>query len=194
MDLTNHTRRDLPSAQDVAAVIIARVQPDPMKLQKLLYFVNAWNLTWYDEPIFPDVVEGWREGPMVDAVYQDYKHVGWLPILEPVSGTPTALTDRDLQVLDAVLAAYGGMSGPELSDLTHQEAPWQEAWSRRGSKTRGRQPIDPGAVRSFHRRRADFGGRHDPDQGFEEAVRSVSSAQEAFERTLGVTVRSVEER
>jgi uncharacterized phage-associated protein len=152
-------RERAPTAEDVAAAIIEAIHPRPMKLQKLLYFANAWNLAWFGERMFPDVIEAWEQGPVIDRVYQQYKHLERAAIEAPLSGNASVLGQRDKYVIEAVLSGYGQLSGPQLSDLTHKEPAWREAWARRRMPFRGRQAIDLDRVRETRRRNADFGGK-----------------------------------
>ncbi len=48
------------SVQDVAAYIIERHgRMSSMKLQKLVYYSQAWHLVWDDEPLFPERIQAW---------------------------------------------------------------------------------------------------------------------------------------
>jgi uncharacterized phage-associated protein len=37
---------------------------DAMRLQKLLYYVQAWHLAVTDEPLFPEQIKAWKDGPV----------------------------------------------------------------------------------------------------------------------------------
>jgi uncharacterized phage-associated protein len=43
-----------------------------MKLQKLVYYAQAWSLAWTDTPLFNEDIQAWAKGPVVPALY--YKH------------------------------------------------------------------------------------------------------------------------
>lgn len=115
-------------ANDVASVILARSGPwtDAMKLQKLLYYVQAWHLAVTDEPLFDERIKAWKDGPVVPQVWHDRReqatrrstnqHLGGIELPEFASN-----------LIDLVIAKYGSMSGEELSALTHVEEPWLEA-------------------------------------------------------------------
>jgi uncharacterized phage-associated protein len=36
-----------------------------MKLQKLVYYAQAWSLVWDEEPLFDQPIEAWSNGPGV---------------------------------------------------------------------------------------------------------------------------------
>ncbi len=54
-----------------------------------------------------------------------YAHRGKY-MLESVGGNPSILLQSDIETIDAVLEYYGEKSSQWLSDLTHQEHPWQK--------------------------------------------------------------------
>lgn len=172
----------MATARDVAAAILQRSESvDQMKLQKLLYYCQGWNLAWTGRPLFTDTVEAWRYGPMVDAVYQDYKGFGDEPIEAPASGDAERLTEDELHVVTSVLARYGKLSGTTLAEMTHNDHAWREAWGERGEYDRGRQTIKTDRiVTSF--RRGSFGhpkqrGTVDPiDERLQRAAEGDSSA------------------
>lgn len=99
-----------------------------MKLQKLLYYSQAWGLVWDDRPLFKARIEAWANGPVVPEVYRE--HRGLFQVKSWPKGSSQALNRDEKQTVDAVLAFYGGKTSQWLSDLTHQESPWINA--RRG--------------------------------------------------------------
>ena len=44
-----------------------------LKLQKVLYFVQAYYLAKLNRPLFPDNIEAWEYGPVIPSVYRKYK-------------------------------------------------------------------------------------------------------------------------
>lgn len=117
------------SANDVAAYILAcKGSVTAMKLQKLLYYSQAWSLVWDESPLFHEGIEAWANGPVVPAIYD--RHRGEFRINEWPVGDPAALDSDQKETVDAVLEYYGDKPAQWLSDLTHAEAPWRDA--RRG--------------------------------------------------------------
>lgn len=120
------------NALDVAEYILQRRRPIPaMKLQKLVYYCQAWSLVWEDRPIYENRVEAWAHGPVIVDLYK--AHRGRY-MLESVGGNPSSIPQSDIETIDAVLEYYGDKPSQWLSDLTHQEYPWQKA---RGSMPKG---------------------------------------------------------
>jgi uncharacterized phage-associated protein len=99
-----------------------------MKLQKLVYYAQAWSVVWDERPLFPERIEAWANGPVVRELYD--VHRGSFEVSEWPCGDPRRLTGDERATVDAVLDFYGGRSAQWLSDLTHREQPWLLA--RRG--------------------------------------------------------------
>ena len=119
----------MASVLDAAAYILKRQGPmTTWKLQKLVYYSQAWSLVWDDDVLFPEEIEAWANGPVVRALY--HAHRGKYRVSRLPGGEAEALTDEQRETVDAVLEFYGDKSPQWLSDLTHMEAPWQSA--RRG--------------------------------------------------------------
>jgi uncharacterized phage-associated protein len=94
------------------------------KLQKLVYYCQAWSLVWDDEPLFDDDIEAWANGPVVRRLYDI--HVGHFRISKIKGGDPTRLNPEQRETIEAVLETYGDKSPQWLSNLTHCEAPWRD--------------------------------------------------------------------
>lgn len=117
------------SVHDVAAYILKKLGQTitAMKLQKLVYYSQAWSLAWDDAPLFPEKIEAWANGPVVRELYE--RHRGQFKVSK-WDGNPGALDSTQRETVDAVLNGYGDKSSFYLSNLTHQERPWIDA--RRG--------------------------------------------------------------
>jgi uncharacterized phage-associated protein len=114
------------SAHDVAAYIIAKHGPlSAMKLQKLVYYAQAWSLVWDDRQLFPEPIEAWANGPVVRDLYE--RHRGRFELRDWQWGNAATLDGDARDTVDAVLKFYGHKSAQYLSDLTHSESPWAEA-------------------------------------------------------------------
>lgn len=93
----------MANVYDVAEYILRKHgEMTTMKLQKLVYYSQAWSLVWDEEPLFPEAIEAWANGP-------------------------GRLTETQRGTIDNVLKFYGERTSQWLSDLTHQEAPWKDA-------------------------------------------------------------------
>jgi uncharacterized phage-associated protein len=116
----------MPSVHDVAAYILAQKgEMSTWKLQKLVYYSQAWHLVWDEEALFPERIEAWANGPVVRALYNE--HRGKFMVRSWRSGKASALTQSQKETVDAVLETYGNKTAYWLSQLTHREPPWRDA-------------------------------------------------------------------
>jgi uncharacterized phage-associated protein len=113
------------SAIDVAAyIVLKKGSMSAMKLQKLVYYCQAWSLVWDGVPIFKEELEAWRDGPIVRELFNQHKG---LFVVDHITGNPKALSSDQVETVEAILADYGSSDGATLSQMTHDEAPWREA-------------------------------------------------------------------
>ncbi|RKU30714.1 hypothetical protein C6497_03285 [Candidatus Poribacteria bacterium] len=96
-----------------------------MKLQKLVYYSQAWSLVWDEKPLFKEDIEAWANGPVVRDLF--YYHRGRYEIDTVEIGNPRLLDQKQQETIDAVLDYYGDKSAQWLIELTHMEDPWIEA-------------------------------------------------------------------
>ena len=119
------------SALDVAAYILRENEPMPaMKLQKLVYYSQAWSLVWDDKPLFHDRIEAWANGPVIRSLYAAHRLQYIVSRIH--GGHSRKLNQEQRETVNAVLKFYGDKSSQWLSDLTHMERPWRDARSRYG--------------------------------------------------------------
>ena len=119
----------MANVDDVAAYILSvRGCMPTMKLQKLIYYGQAWSLVWEERPLLQERIEAWANGPVVRSLYM--RHRGQYEVSSWPYGSPDRLSAEEKETIDRVLDFYGDKSSQWLSDLTHKEAPWRLA--RRG--------------------------------------------------------------
>ena len=114
------------SVHDVAAFILKnRAEMTTMKLQKLIYYCQAWSLVWDENPLFSENIEAWSNGPVVRELYD--KHKGQFKVSKWPLGNSDLLTENQMETICRVLDFYGDKTSQWLSDLTHNEDPWKNA-------------------------------------------------------------------
>jgi uncharacterized phage-associated protein len=96
-----------------------------LKLQKLVYYSQAWYLAIYDTPLFEEDFEAWVHGPVIPALYREYKSFGWQPILKDVE--KPEFSESIENFLNEVAQVYFACDAYELERMTHQEDPWIKA-------------------------------------------------------------------
>ncbi|MCL5435238.1 MAG: DUF4065 domain-containing protein [Patescibacteria group bacterium] len=95
------------------------------KLQKLLYYAQAWNLVFNNKKLFNNEIEAWIHGPAVRSIYTRYKVFGFNNIEDKIDENEFKnLTKDELRVLDTVWEVYGKYDAGYLEELTHSEEPW----------------------------------------------------------------------
>ena len=114
---------------DVAKYILESAPSGCMttwKLQKLVYYSQAWSLVWDERPLFEAQIQAWANGPVVPLLYGAHK--GKFSICaDEIEGNSDSLSPDEKETIDAVMEFYGDKSGSYLSALTHMERPWKEA-------------------------------------------------------------------
>lgn len=116
-------------AMDVARYITGMMSVDNLKLQKLLFYSQAVHLVRTGNPLFRDIIEAWRYGPVVREVYKHYKTHGFDQIPHPSDEDENpALCEEQVESIDLVLGYYGEMSSIRLVNETHSEKPWKDAY------------------------------------------------------------------
>jgi len=112
----------------IARWFINNINPDPLKLQKLLYFSQGISFCMFEEELFPEEFEAWVNGPVIPEIYFKYKEFGFNPILTKFD--EPKLEDKVLEVLNYVKRTYGKYDGKYLKEITHNQEPW--LYARRG--------------------------------------------------------------
>lgn len=118
----------MASVLDVARYVIKKKNPvTTMKLQKLVYYCQAWSLAWDEVPLFPEDFEAWANGPVCPLLFN--RHRGQFRLYEDfLNDLPNYnFTEDETETMDSVLDHYGDKSPEWLSQLTHMELPWREA-------------------------------------------------------------------
>lgn len=129
------------SVLDVAEYLLRKLGPmSAMKLEKLVYYCQAWSLVWDDRPLFREHIEAWTNGPVAPTLFQ--RHRGQFVVRAgDVGGNQDHLDAVGRETVDAVIAYYGHMNAQQLSDLTHGEAPWRETRKGMAADERGANEI-----------------------------------------------------
>ncbi|NUT50521.1 MAG: DUF4065 domain-containing protein [Saccharothrix sp.] len=157
----------MADVHDVAAAVLDATGPEsPMKLQKLLYYSQAWYLAEYDEPLFDARIEAWRRGPVVPEVY--FRHRGQSEVEAWEEGDPCRLDERERSVVRSVVERYAHFSRHQLSDMAHDEEPWRAARGDLPETEPSSAPLSHEVMAHYFRRLTSG-----PEEAVEEAVGSA---------------------
>lgn len=124
-----------PSVNAVADYFLTKINVEDgdsitnLKLQKLVYYAQAWHYTILGRPAFREEVQAWAKGPAVYTLWKRFQLAGWgaLNPKDMKTDPMKALPDDTRELIDDVWDRYGEFQGHELQELTHSEAPWINA-------------------------------------------------------------------
>lgn len=128
------------SAYAVANAFLKRAEErgitdiSPMKLQKLMYFAQAWHLKILHTPLLDDSFARWQHGPVIPSIYHEFKAFGFSPITRKATTLAMAafgyggsdnvpiIPSHDVNswnLIDAMLNRYAQFDATTLSGMTH---------------------------------------------------------------------------
>lgn len=111
-----------------------------LKLQKLLYFIQAIFLNEFHRACYEDTIEAWSFGPVVPSVYHNYKIFGAGNIPKKIFDkdsfasifTDTSfgfhISSEDKKNVDEIVDDFSDYTASELVDITHHQDPWLDAY------------------------------------------------------------------
>ena len=111
-------------------------QCDQMKLNKLVYYAQAWFLANFDKPLYEDDIEAWPHGPVIRDLYNEFCDFGRMPInrlgyqLDLIDGEfefeSPIYNGQHKEFLAKVWNHYKKFTGIRLSNATHFPGePWE---------------------------------------------------------------------
>ncbi|MGL5060316.1 MAG: Panacea domain-containing protein [Microcoleus sp.] len=99
---------------------------DTYKLQKLVYYAQAWHLGIYGTPLFDADFQAWIHGPVIPDLLENYQsQFSWEPILEKLE--QPKVSEQIGEFLAEVAEAYFKFDDETLERMTCSEMPWLEA-------------------------------------------------------------------
>ena len=100
-----------------------------LKLQKLLYFIQAEFLACTDAPCFPEEIEAWDFGPVVPEVYYQYNIYGSTNIPDIGDSVFGRISPSDKSRIEDIVDQCADYSAAQLTEITHQQEPWIKAYA-----------------------------------------------------------------
>lgn len=111
-----------------------------LKLQKILYYLHSYYLLKHNKPLFKDVIEKWKLGPVVPNVYQEYKNFGAKRIdkvpdmvsfnseggitIQKYNVEESSITKEDRREIEPIIDRLLQYDGFELVERTHSHPMW----------------------------------------------------------------------
>jgi len=99
-----------------------------LKLQKLLYYAQGHYLARNNRPLFDDDIQAWAHGPVVPSVYREYSSYGSAAIPSPGDFDYESIDTDTHNLLASLWETHGSKSAWKLRMMTHDEAPWKDAF------------------------------------------------------------------
>jgi uncharacterized phage-associated protein len=148
------------SAKQVTDWFLSRINTEagdtisPLKLQKLIYYAQAWHLAIFETPLFDEKIEAWMHGPVVVSQYQRFQEIcrDCVIDVDKIELEVADFTPEVEQLLSEVHAIYGEHSASYLEALTHQEMPWISSRNGLPEYARCNNEITHESMKTFYKR------------------------------------------
>ncbi len=124
-----------------------------LKLQKLVYYAQAWHLAIHGTPLLEEDFEAWVHGPVIPALYRQYRDFGWKPILKDVE--KPSFSEDVQKFLQEVAEVYFACDTYELERMTHHEDPWIKARGGMPDDAPSNAIISKESMREYYKARAE---------------------------------------
>lgn len=126
-----------------------------LKLQKLLYYCQAWHLAFYERPQFDEKFQAWIHGPVSRRVFDRFStNKSLYSTIKKTDIRPTFSMDsieaHDRTHILTVLESYADFSDTDLEEMTHQEKPWIEARKGYSSNERCEKVISEETMKTYY--------------------------------------------
>lgn len=121
-----------------------------LKIQKLLYYVQAWGMVLAKKSFFSEKFQAWAHGPVLPSVYHELKTHGFNNIAGEIIVNKAQFDEAINEILTEVWGTYGELSAKHLEQLTHQELPWQEARGNISPEARSENEINPETMTYYY--------------------------------------------
>lgn len=115
-----------------------------LKLQKLLYFIQAYFLINKNETCFNETIEAWDFGPVIPKAYSEYKQYGGghIPSISSyiemdsdniwsvhrVKYNNNIFSNADKKMINDVINQFAEYTATDLTSLSQNQAPWNNIY------------------------------------------------------------------
>lgn len=119
-----------------------------LKLQKLLYYAQAWSMVFFEKTLFEEDFQAWSHGPVLPSIWEKYKKFGHENI--ETDDSDHHLPQNIIELLEEIKEVYGEKSAKYLENLSHSEKPWIEARQTLPLEQRSTTAISKKTMRHFY--------------------------------------------
>lgn len=130
-----------------------------LKLQKLLFYCDAYHLAYFDMELIDDKFEAWVHGPVSRKVFDSlkdksllYSDVEYVDNDTDVDNAFESLSFLQKELLNNILSTLSTWTGTELEASTHSEKPWLEARVGYGEADRCHELISKETTCDFYKK------------------------------------------
>ena len=152
----------MASIEDVTDYVITRAKLEEapvslthLKLQKILYYIQAWSLGINEKALFNESFQAWVHGPVCREVYDRFSTktmYSEIELSDRVKEGGFDLSSDQTNFIEYILENYLRFSGAELEDMTHKEQPWIEARSGLSQFARSENSISVDSMKEYYGR------------------------------------------
>lgn len=158
MTIADIAMPDLIAPQNVADFLLVESRErgellTNLKLQKLLYYAQAWHLALKGKSLFQEDFKAWVHGPVLISQYHRFRDFQWRPIEMDVA-RPAIEAELERYLVE-IIDEFGVESAVSLELMTHREKPWLEARGDLPPDQPSNAKISKDTMRAFYRALAD---------------------------------------
>lgn len=103
-----------------------------LKLQKILYFLQAEFLVEKKKPLFKDEIEAHEYGPVIHDVYERYWMYGGgiIPydLIDPEKNYKRRILTSDKEIINNMLDVMNDYSSTTLLNIIQSQKPWRDSY------------------------------------------------------------------
>ena len=121
-----------------------------MKLQKLVYYAQAWSLTWDDEILFDDPIEAWIYGPVNRELFNISRGHYHPQDIENQKLSGIEFSQDQKETMDLVIENYGKFKAGILASMTQTKHLGKKPEKGVGPVENGNAVIDIEDMRKFY--------------------------------------------
>jgi uncharacterized phage-associated protein len=123
---------------------------DPISLQKMLYYAQAFRLARQGEPLFRERFKAWVHGPVIPQVWKRFPSDPSHLIMPEENGPKPQVDDSIEEQLRDVVDYFSRRNPFTISEATHNEDPWREARGSRAWYEPSDEPIPTERIKSYY--------------------------------------------
>lgn len=132
-----------------------------LKLQKLVYYAQAWHLAMNNgTPLFNGKFQAWVHGPVNRDLYTRF--VEYKSLYSPIDASdiiggfnPEDIAPISRSHIDMILESYACFTGSQLEAMTHEEQPWIDARNGYHPAERCEALLDEGTMALYYKNRLE---------------------------------------